>query len=185
MAQKPNKPLPPPPSPDMYGPLSEVIPDTFPNTQRVPLYVARFGEKGFYDPTQTGEKTRTNGVLGSYNPFSGQTIKEIKDTSKPLKLSPAVKIHNAARNDKATVGHEAGHSIYIHDIPSESRYVFDELNRKTSITEYGPDDPAHAFAELYGMYVANPEYLQKKAPEIYNFIRNLAGFEYSRKPTKK
>lgn len=92
-------------------------------------------------------------------------------------------------------GHEAGHAIYINDLAPQQQADWNALHYRAlrqmratrdprtyvpSIIRY-MDDPAHSFADAYGMYVNDPQTLQSHSPEVYNFIRNMSGFEYSRK----
>ena len=151
----------------------EWIPDVFPTAQKTTTQlVPKIGEP---DPL-TGDR-----IEGYYEPGSNTA----KLVQKPY----------GAPNQIA--GHELGHAIYRKELTDEQRNQWAQLHtdavHRMKITndpwkyfEPGvkyPNDPAHSFAEAYGIYVNEPTYLQNRHPAVYNFIRDLAKFEYRRKET--
>jgi hypothetical protein len=146
----------------------EWIPDMFSRAQQVRSSIT----PGFQGPAG-------GDIQGIYDPPTSSILLK----AQPL-LPPA-----------EVAGHEAGHAIYLRDLTPQQQAQWAQLHRGAldlyhrtanlrnivrSVARY-PSDPPHSFAETYGMYVNSPQELQKQSPDIYNFIRNLSGFEYSRR----
>jgi hypothetical protein len=66
--------------------------------------------------------------------------------------------------------------IWFH---GKSVYPQVEANKSNPFARYWDDD-SHSFADAFGYYVSNPEWLKKTYPAAYDFFRNKLGFEYSR-----
>jgi hypothetical protein len=177
-------------------PLGDWIPDVFSNTQQVPVVqtksLSEYRTRTVNNPLLMGNYAR----LG-YDPDAPYI--QVRPPNVPGQYP------SDYNNPSHTAAHEAGHAIWYQDLTPQnkedwtvihSQYIQDWKNavarwkrtndpkdlgiaRPSFMTRY-MNDPAHSFADAYGMYVAQPQQLQKESPQAYNFFRNLTGFEYRR-----
>ena len=166
---RPQQPTPPPPGRSVISmqnlPLhqpGEWVPDTFPSAQTVLSRMV---------PYIQGDANLPPGFnyAGTY---AGHDIQLIDP------------------QDTRVAGHEAGHAIYHLDLTPEQKAAWRKIHDwhlktftapdQASPASYFPDDPGHSFARAYGDFVANPSMFQARFPKMYNFIKEAAGFEYSR-----
>lgn len=179
------KPMPPPLTYDSGladKPLQDWIPDSFPVTQQVPIVQTL---KDLTNPTFAGEYAnqiiRMNPEKSKYSPSevasheAGHSIwhNDIDDTHRD-----AWKLLHKYVLDKWEKGKAKAESMNLQPTQQEFWKVSGPLPQ--AIHKYSTN-PSHSFAEAYADYVKWPTLLKDDSPEVYDFLRRLSGFEYSRK----
>lgn len=162
---------------------SQVLPDTFKTSQ---------------DASMSKTSNLASWTAGMYYPYQNKI--EL-NTKKPL-FSPKFKqIIDTIFNPKRAYGHELGHAVYFNELngmdaknwqnlmakytenipppKNEASQLIFSMSTSPIYRYYG--EPWHQFADFYADYINNPAQLQKSFPDVYNFIKDKAKFEYSRK----
>lgn len=148
---------------------AEMTPDAFPNAQQTVYSMNQ-------QPINDAERQVGMSALGLY---TGKQYSLDQGTYS----QPQVFLRPNAGGD--TKVHEVGHSIFRDDLTPDQQTAwlnFAKANKDKyplNIYDYGPTE---GFAASWSDYANNPEYLQKTSPEIYNYLKNLAGFEFARHP---
>lgn len=180
-------------------PLSEWLPDKFESARQTPI-----GQTSLiYGKNKPEEEAFPVAAKGMYTRPQGQAWSKGNQPTE----GPIIQLANeTGGTDPQTAAHEAGHAIWTQeglmpllaglnaksDDPSPAQgqltpaqiVQWKQLHianpNASAIKEY-PTDPSHSFAEAVGYFVYQPEQLKREAPNIYNYLRDLFGLEYSRR----
>lgn len=147
------------------------------------------------------------GISGLYSQPHRPLLDYLRPSPKyrpQIKLFPEVINRVFGGEHQQVLTHEVGHSIWLNSLNRDDQKRWQQVHAASirrapsTVTNPGtadvflenyqldpfrryPDDPAHSFADAYGRYVTDPEWLKRSFPEAYNFFKNKFGFEYSRR----
>lgn len=166
----------------------DIVPDSMPSAKTVPATVVPVQELNpHFDPNAI--------VGGRYSPDGPGGTHRIRITD-PNAYQMGDQLDQHMGNHAAA--HEAGHAMYNQDLSDDQKQTWTNIHNKVlsdyqktndprvlmnAVSQF-PKDPAHSFAEAFGDYATEPQDMQKRNPDAYNFFKNLTGFEYSRKRIK-
>jgi hypothetical protein len=99
-------------------------------------------------------------------------------------------IFNTAYAPPTTPSHEVGHAIYGDSPEVQAPWTGEKYRQWQGLIARHMNtpgnvlfdaDPNESFARTWSWYVTSPQALQNKYPDVYNFMKNLSGFEYTRR----
>lgn len=135
-------------------------------------------------PDTVGDKVKNTGIIVA--PPNNPNVVGQFDKKRNL-----ITIAEGFRKNPYILTHEVGHSIWRNSegISPEQKSAWQDLhmgqlkqtNRPmfSSVHRY-KGSPSHSFADAFAFYANSPGAMQQSYPELYNYFRDLLGFEYSR-----
>ena len=161
-------------APAAYADPKDSVPDSFPLTQKVATRVINDPSQEPYD-TGSRKIETLRGYGGNYEPHNGPY--------------GTINVNAAAGgHDPIVIPHETGHAIWneLNGNPqAQANWMLvhsKNLQDNKALGNYiYSDNPSHSFADAFATYATSPDKLQKLFPEVYDYFKNLTGFEYSRK----
>lgn len=154
-----------------------------------------------YYATQGEESAANMGVSTAHSPretsvdrtgagIDPDAVAEYYPDANKIVLDPAKGAIDDA--EQRAYPHEVGHAIWGSTLPDFIKEQWNHIHKAqltADTSERGalrgfvnyPDDPSHSFADVYAMFVGQPELLEWQRPALYNWFRAVIGREYKKR----